>query len=312
MFYESFFHLNENNIIDPWVFLECVLDDTIQQLDTHAAFPDAEPNLLLIPTIVKRSNQLRKLKIDFSSIKKNIMVDKISPIITSLCSLQQLTNLNLYEMEKSHRSVLKSIGDACPLLTHLSISGFPILQSDIFSLILGQFGDVLFPENGDPKIVWSDDSSIQFLQAPSEIIAPFCFSLRRLQLENFDRNISTKSRRSVTTFALRHLPLLEKMDGHSTSFGVENLDGTLLGLNEDDKKATDNIDSLIEPLLDTPRSPLLEFVYENWDNIWNDEVRRRRNIAKRFEDACKELVGHRLCCVENSHLFNRPTFSGKP
>ena len=219
-------------------------------------------------------------------------------------------------MRKDHRSVLKLIGIACPLLTHLSISGFRLSQSDIFSLILGQFGDQLFPENGDPKI-WSEDSSIEFLQAPPEILTPICFTLLRLQLGEADWDMHTNKCRSVATFVLRHLPLLEKMDGHSTSFGVENLNGSW-GLNENDKPASESIDSLIQKL-GIPRSQIPEKILRNLERSMNDDANKRRNIAKQFENACKELVTLRSrsqlaqdskLTVDES-LLNHPTFSGE-
>jgi len=235
-----------------------------------------------------------------------------------LSSLQQLTSLNLYEMKKSHRSVLKLIGNACPQLTHLSICGFRLSQSDIFSLILGQFGDQLFPENGDPQI-WSEDSSIEFLQAPPEILSSFCFTLLRLQLGEADWDMHTNKCRSVATFVLRHLPLLEKMDGHSTSFGVENLNGSW-GLNENDTPDIEiEIDFFIREL-GIPRSQIPERVLRNLEQSWNDGAKKRRHIAKEFENACKKLVALRLrsqsaqdseLTIDESFLKRRPTFSGE-
>ncbi len=183
-FYETFWHWQmRKNLIEPWAFLDCVLDETFKELKTPAAHPDSEPNYSrLISTIVERSSELQKLTIDCRSIKNPTSAEKITPLITSLSSLEHLTSLNLHPMEESHRPVLKLIGNACPLLTHLSISGFKFSANDIFSLILGDFADQLFPVNEDPK-VWSEDSSsLEFLQAPSEILTPICFTLRHLVL----------------------------------------------------------------------------------------------------------------------------------
>lgn len=144
----------------------------------------------------------------------------LNPLITSLSSLQHLTHLNLYKMNQSHKSALKLLGNACPLLTHLKISGYCISDKDIFSLILGEFADQLFSENEDPNKVWSEDSSLEFLQAPSEILTPFCFTLRHLDLAIHPND--NEANRSVASFVLRHLPLLERLGGDSTSFGVED------------------------------------------------------------------------------------------
>ena len=139
-------------------------------------------------------------------------------------------------MQESHRSVLKLIGYACPLLTHLSTSGFCVTAKDYLSLILGEFGDdELFHEFVDSK-VWSEDSSsLEFLQVPSEILTPICFTLRALNL-SFGSEIFTDVFYSLAAFVLRHLPSLEKMDGHHTSFGVEKLKNSIVPPNEAKKR----------------------------------------------------------------------------
>ena len=208
-----------DNMVDPWVFLDCVLDDDFKELKTHASFPDSEPNLKLIPAIAKRSGQLQKLKLDFSLMKKGIEVKKVAPLIISLSSLQLLTSLDLCQLDKSHKSVLKFVGHACPLLTHLTVSGFCFSSIDILSVVLGELVDHLSPTIFK-KI------SYEHLKAPLEVLTPICFTLRHLDLGEATLTKESDNCWSVIAFVLHHLPKLEKMDGHATSFGVSYLDGT--------------------------------------------------------------------------------------
>lgn len=207
--------LKEKNS-DPWVFLDCVLTNTFQELETPAAFPDSEPNLKLISTIAERSSELQKLKIDFSSMMQSTQLEKLNPLISDLSSLKHLTSLNLHQLHDSHRSILKLIGHACPLLIHLSISGLGdyVDHTDILCLILGRNADILFRKLIESPI---DGDQLEFLLAPPEFLTPFCFTLRHLDLPEFGIM-------SSATFALRHLPKLEKMDGRCTSYGVEGFE----------------------------------------------------------------------------------------
>jgi len=210
----------KGNVIESWAFLDCVLDESFKELEIHAALPGSEPDSRLISTIAECSSELQELKIDFRLMKIPIEVEKICPLITSLSSLEYLTCLNLHQMREAHRSVLKLIGNASPLLTHLSISGFCVTANDIFSLIFGKFFDKLFP--GNRVFPQGPLALIELFQAPSEILTPFCFTLRHLQL-SFGSDMYTDKFYSLAAFILRHLPSLEKMDGHFTSFGVEKL-----------------------------------------------------------------------------------------
>jgi len=262
----------KGNTIKPWVFLECVLDESFKELEIHAASPGAEPNSRLISTIAECSCELQKLKIDFRLMKNPIQVEKISPLITSLSSLEYLTSLNLHQMREAHRSVLKLIGNSCPLLSHLSISGFCVTANDIFSLIFGEFADKLFTD----KVFLS----LEILQAPSEILTPFCYTLRHLKL-SFGSEMYTETFYSLATFVLRHLPSLEKMDGHLTNFGVEKFQNSP---NESKKR----------------KIAFSSFEFGHLDQL--EEL----NPAEQFEKSCKELAALR----SGTGLVNRPTFSG--
>jgi len=129
------------------VFLECLLDESFEELDTHISYPDGEPSAEVITTIANHSSQLKKLKIDFSQMKRGVSVEKVNVVISSLISLEQLStlHLHLFQIEESHKAVLKFVGNACPLLSHFSISGFCPSPTDVLAIILGEHVELLFP-----------------------------------------------------------------------------------------------------------------------------------------------------------------------
>lgn len=225
-FYSSF--STGVNLVDPWVFLDCVLDSTFEELETHVAFPDSEPNSKLVQSIAKRASLLQKLKLDFSFMKKMTTVEKVAPLITSLSSLLQLTSLNLYQLDSSHKSVLKLVGNSCPLLSHLSVSGLRLTPKDLLSIALGGFADELFDflPNSETHL-WDEKVNLGTVKAPVEVLTPICRSLRHMQFEDANFDVDLDDGWTVASFLLRHVPLLEKMDGHSTSFGIALMnDGT--------------------------------------------------------------------------------------
>ncbi len=276
-------------MIEPWVFLECVLDSTFQELETHASFPDAEPDFKLVSTIVKQSSLLQKLKIDFSLMKEGIEVEKVEPLITSLSPLHCLTSLNLFKLDGSHRSVLKFIGNSCPLLTHLSISGFHVSPKDILAIILGEFVDDLFPESSATNVVWAENQCLDYLLAPPELLVPFCFTLRHLKLGDAGWDMKSDECWSAASFALRHFPLLEKLDGYSTSFAIDILRGNW-GPATTEQNKQDGVDALLN-LLDSHN---VQFPPEAVSKIvkkmaWQSE----RKIAEEFKKTCHEVVAKR-------------------
>lgn len=293
-------------MIEPWVFLECVLDSTFLELETHASFPDAEPDLKLVTTIVKRSSILQKLKIDFSLMKKGIEVEKVVPLITSLSPLDCLTILDLCKLDKLHRSVLKLIGNSCPLLTQLSITGFCLSPKDILSIILGEVVDDLFPESSVTNVVWAEDKCLTYLQVPPELLTPICFILRRLSA---DWDKKSDECWSVASFALRHLPLLEKMNGHSTSFGAELLRGNWgPGITDQDRQ--NSLAELVN-ILDN-HAQLPPEARSQIAQIFSHESEKK--ISEEFKKACQEVVATRPrprpLKIEESLAINRLTAAG--
>jgi len=270
-FYKTYLNL-KGNIVEPWAFLDCVLDESFKELETHAAFPGAKPDSRLISTIANGSSKLQKLKIDFSSTDKSpLWLYEDKSLFTSLSSLKNLTDLNLHELHENHRSVLTLIGNSCPLLTHLSISGFRVTEKDVLALILGRFFYKYFLvlEHEEIEVKkWSESFFFfELFQLPSEILTPFCFTLRHLQL-SFGSEVYTDKFYSIAAFILRHLPLLEKMDGHHTSFGVVKM--STVSSNE---------------------APGRELI----------------SLAEQFENACKKFAA----LPSGTVLLNRPSFSGE-
>jgi len=199
MLVEEFFFLKSyksrnNMLIEPWVFLECMLDSSFEELKTHVAFPGEDPNFKLIPVIAKRSELLTKLELDFTSLRKQTAVEKVIPLITSLSCLQNLTSLNLFDLDESYKSVLKFIGNSCPRLSHLRIGGFggfPFMPKDILSVIFGELADKMFQESSESQL------SMKQLQVYSpEALTPMCSTLTYLQLGSFNDDWGWNSRSS--------------------------------------------------------------------------------------------------------------------
>jgi len=196
-----------------WAFLDSVLDESFQELETYVSAPESEPSRKLGPTIAKRSSQLQKLKLNFSYMKRNTHEDKLEPLILNLSSLKNLTSLSLYELNSSHRSVLKFVGKSCPSLSHLSLPTNPKSEDncrttgrDVLSLIFGELIDFLLPDKNE-KPAWITDGSLQQLLVPSKYRTPLCFSLRQLELGE-GANISD----ATAAFAIRSFPLLQMID----------------------------------------------------------------------------------------------------
>ncbi len=308
MFYNSFSMLDDV-IVDPCVFLDTVLDDTFQELETHVSLPGSAPNLKLISSITEQSSLLQKLKLDFSMIKEGLGVEKVAPLVYSLSSLQLLTSLNLYQMYPSHRSVLKLVGNCCPLLTHLSISGFRPTQKDLLAIIFGECVDDLFP---DYNIRLDKEMRLECLKAPPEILTPICFTLRHLQLGDVDWGKKTDEYWSVTSFALHHLPLLEKMDGHSTSFGIVYLNGTWGMKLKQRPEASVVVNDLIE-MLGIPLSPASRMEMENSiEKRFTDDDTNIKEEMKKFDKSCCKVLASRSSSSSSveSQLKDRTTFAG--
>ncbi len=225
-FYRSFSTYDDDvNMVDPWVLLDCALDSTFEELETHVAFPDSEPNSKLVSTIAKRASLLQKLKLNFRFMMKLTRVEKVVPLFTSLSSLENLQSLNIYQLESSHKSVLKLIGNACPRLSHLSVSCFHLSPKDVLSIFLGEFADELFLPSSEAYLC-DEEINLGTVKAPVQVLTPICLALRHLQFKDTDLDVDLDDCwTEVASFLLHHLPLLEKMDGLPTSFGIALMNG---------------------------------------------------------------------------------------
>jgi len=212
-----------SRLVDVWAFLDCVLDESFQELTTHIAFPGSEPNPKLITTIAERATSLKQLQINCINMKKDIYFEEaFAPVFLSLSALNCLTSLSLFMLPESHKSALKYLGSSCPLLSHLCVTGFTIEKRDILAIILGDLIDDLLP-NDSKEAAWSDDTVIQELIVPPKFLSPLCISLRRLLFTDFEPKNDWPAPSkpydpigfsdSTLAFALRHLSSLEEFDG---------------------------------------------------------------------------------------------------
>jgi len=113
----------EECIVDIWVFLDCVLDESFKELVTHVAFPGAEPNHKLIPTIAKHSPLLKKLTLNFKFMKAGTNLERFKSFICSLTSLEHLTDLTLTEVRDGYASA--NMASRCPICSFGVASLFP-------------------------------------------------------------------------------------------------------------------------------------------------------------------------------------------
>ena len=215
-FNQNFYDTDQKS--DIWVFLDCVLDNSFTELDTHVVFPKAEPNEKIVHSICNHSPSMEGLKLKFEMVEKSTPIDKLYPIISSLSSLTNLTSLSLYHLNKHHRALLDCVGISCPRLRHFCITGFRILKKDMLALMLGQTLN-RFPDR--EMVEEENDVNLKILP---EYLSPFCFTLQHLQLEELEEK--KKFRKSYefsglypasVALLLRHMPNLRRIDHSSSS-----------------------------------------------------------------------------------------------
>ena len=217
---------SERNV-DPWVFLDCVLDENILNLDLHTAFPDSAINLKLVETISMRSPFVSVIKFNFALMKRKTDLGSVISFASSLNVFEHLTSLSLCNLSKRYRSILMYIGHSCPKLVSLSLSGFFIVRKDILALILGKDSlvlehEILADQSMEPKM--------SNLQLRSKYLTPICETLQHIQLEEFKENLPIMNfdklvPPSVMAFLLRHMPNVQMIDyaGTTVSYAVKLL-----------------------------------------------------------------------------------------
>ena len=218
-FNHNFCH-NFDQKSDIWAFLDCVLDSSFTELETHVVFPKSEPNEKLVQIISHHSPNIRTLKLNFEMVIKKTPFEKLKPIVTSLSSFVHLTSLSLYCLNKCQRNILNYVGYSCPKLQHLCITDFPIVKKDILALVLGDALN-LFPEK---EVMLEEESEIHKFQISQEYIAPLCSTLQHLQLEDLGEKDKLKKfgelaklPYSNVAFVLRHMKNLRRIDHSSSS-----------------------------------------------------------------------------------------------
>lgn len=229
-FYEDSFNRKKVcSLVDIWVFFNCVLDDNIKELKIHSTFPDSELNLQLIPTIAYWSPLLTELYIDFQLMKRTgDGTERLKLVITSMSSLQHLTDLTMLGLKRKERyCALSLIGTSCPSLTSFAVNAAFMDKKDILAFILGEFANVLLDSEEEPP--WCEDVALQDLVIPSELRTPVCSKLREFLIiaRFYDTENYCRISKYAAAFALRNLPLLQKMSVRiPTSLAVELIDGT--------------------------------------------------------------------------------------
>jgi len=236
--------------VDIWAFFDSVLDESFEELETHVVFRGAEANALLISTIAKRSPYLKKLKLNFK-FDCTQCSPQLVPMIQSLDSLHHLTSLTLYHLAGhfDDNPVLTFIGKSCPSLTHLRLAkSNPTSKHDILAIILGELVDFLIgphqvfdvqPYRRFKKVNWAEDSALGRLRVPSKYLTPLCYTLRHLELiECINHHYYPVIDPTIATFILRHMPLLEKLEGCS---GTKRAIQLLHKESEEDKESPGTI-----------------------------------------------------------------------
>lgn len=216
-FYEHLYYNFEdkdNIFIDNWVFLDCVLDKSFKDLEIHAAFPDSKLCSKVIPIVVKWCPDVEKLLINFglrdNSTSSKEWLDKGKSIILPLSSFQSLKHLSLKEADDWELiSMLPLLGKSCPSLSHLSVNGYTLYVDILLALILGEAYFEIGSNNAllPPSLL--KDDKLEGLVIPPERLSPICFTLIDFRLETIDQDCTINA--SAISFALRHLPLVERM-----------------------------------------------------------------------------------------------------
>jgi len=109
---------------------------------------------------------------------------------------------------------LSIVGKLCPVLTKLEVTGADLsYQRDFVALIVNaEMAEILFPKHGRDR--WSEYSVFSGLRIPLQFLNPLCSTLKEMILDTQkpDTFHCKYIKETVYAFALRHLPMLEKMD----------------------------------------------------------------------------------------------------
>jgi len=208
--------------------LDCLLSDNLTVLELRLPYKYIKSFASLMTVIARRSPKLKELVIKYfniSSLSEEPLIDwkptkkMKGPSNSCISLLHDLTNLSLIYKESgsifpplrfaddpSSQSILSTVGERCPSLEKLLVSGFRYRKQDLIGLILGEVVNVLFPlENKG----WSKDSVLGSLRIPLEFMRPLCFTLQELRVFCNCHDLTECTHRSYSpaayAFILRHL-----------------------------------------------------------------------------------------------------------
>lgn len=203
-------------VVDTWLFLDSVLDDSIKELSISIGLPETEDSYHLIPVIANQSPELTKLSIGFSWMKERVYDGreserKLETVFRSLASLSCLTHLdlNIFISQREALLVYGLVGEVCPLLSSLKVCCFETKDGDIFAgndefivaLVMGKSASIF---HCDDRPSWCEFGALDRIDVPEEFRTQICSSLREL-----DQVFGYLSA-SAAAFALRNLTLLQK------------------------------------------------------------------------------------------------------
>ncbi len=207
-----------NIVVDTWLFLDTILDDSFKELEIHAALPGKEASYQLMQIIADRSPLLTKLTMDFTLMKRaddsRESERKFEAVIQSLASLCNLKELHLMGMSNREDLLMHSlIGEVLPKLSSLRVTGGD--DEFILALIMGKYAGLFHAED---RPSWCEISQLERIDVPAEFRTKICSSLRELLFGSYGFCSP-----AAAAFLLRNIPLLQKWDHHRLADGIEML-----------------------------------------------------------------------------------------
>jgi len=212
---------------DAWAFFDCVLDESITDLDLPTCEPNFGTDPRLFEVIARRAPHLTYLFIDFL----NVNVEKMcffdhKAFTNCLFSLKHLNklylmNFSLHLSPAEYISFLSHLGNLCPQLTYLCLASDSFEEEHVLALVLGERACII-PKSAKKRMWGANWSNMNSIQISKEYLTPICFSLKELAVwyptedEKDCEDCSggekfTSNAFSSAAFVLRHLPNLEEM-----------------------------------------------------------------------------------------------------
>ncbi len=191
----------------------------------------------------------------------------VKNLVGSLSSLKQLTHLSLSLLNPEIRQIVLSlVVKFSPLLTHLSINGYPHGNQEILSLILGETTMSSWFPHADYLRTSCYDEKLDGLKVPKDRLTPMCSTLREFNYHGNEWDGKERDAVSYSTvaFALRHLPCLEYF-GVARCLGTQGVLATPLGIEKlfnIKAEATAKLESLPTSELQPDSSELVQLKHQ--------------------------------------------------